>query len=177
MIQLALASLRRFAREENGTSSIEFLFVFPIIFTTFVATFESGYFTMRYVMLDRALDLSVRELRLGMINAPIRDNIKTSICNKPQLIADCMNALTIELTQINTNTWIFPTGPVLCRDRGAAPPPLAEPLLGVQNQIMLIRACLAAEPMFPGAIIAANMNRNSVGDYFVTAVSAYVNEP
>jgi TadE-like protein len=177
MIQPILSSLKRFLREENGTSTIEFLFAFPIIFTTFVATFEAGFFTMRYVMLDRALDMTVRELRLGIIAAPAMAKIKKSICDKGQLIGDCENALTIELTQVDVNTWVFPTGTIECRDRGTPPKPVVEPNLGTENQMMLIRACLAGNPMFPSAIVAASMTVSSVGDYYVTAVSAFVNEP
>jgi hypothetical protein len=177
MIRSIVASLQRFAREEDGTSTIEFLFVFPIIFTTFIATFESGFYTLRFVMLDRALDMTVRELRLGIIAAPAMANIKQSICSKGQLIGDCVNALTLDLTPIDTATWVFPTGTTECRDRGQPPKPVVEPNLGVENQIMLIRVCLAGNPMFPTAIVAANMVQSSVGDYFVTAVSAFVNEP
>jgi hypothetical protein len=177
MMQSALASLKRFTQEEDGTSTIEFLFVFPIIFTTFLATFESGFYTLRFVMLDRALDMTVRELRLGIIAAPAMAKIKQSICAKGQLIGDCENALTLELTPVDTATWVFPTGTVECRDRGLPPKPVVEPNLGVENQVMLIRVCLAGNPMFPTAPIAANMVQSSVGDYFITAVSAFVNEP
>jgi hypothetical protein len=177
MIRSILASLKRFRREEDGTSTIEFLFVFPIIFTTFIATFESGYYTLRFVMLDRALDMTVRELRLGIIAAPAMANIKQSICAKGQLIGDCQNALTIELTSVDTTTWVFPTGAIECRDRGVPPNPVVEPNLGVENEVMLIRACLAGNPMFPTAAFASSMVRSSVGDYFITAVSAFVNEP
>jgi hypothetical protein len=177
MIQHVLSSLMRFAREEDGTSTIEFLFVFPVIFTTFIATFESGFYTLRFVMLDRALDMTVRELRLGIIAAPAMANIKQSICSKGQLFGDCENALTLDLTPINTSTWVFPTGSTECRDRGVAPKPVVEPNLGIENQIMLIRVCIASNPLFPTAAVAANMVQSSVGDYFITAVSAFVNEP
>lgn len=177
MTSLALASFKRFARQEDGTSTIEFLLIFPIIFTTFIATFEAGFFTMRYVMLDRGLDMTVREMRLGLIAAPAMARIKQSICAKGQLIGNCEAALNIQLTSVNTTTWAFPTGRIECRDFGQAPNPVVEPNLGVENEVMLIRACLVGRPMFPTAVMAANMARSSVGDYFVTATSAFVNEP
>jgi hypothetical protein len=177
MSRLILASLNRFAREEDGTSTIEFLFVFPIIFTTFIAAFESGFYTLRFVMLDRGLDMTVRELRLGIIAAPAMAKIKQSICSKGQLFGDCENALTLDLTPVDTASWVFPSGSTECRDRGLPPKPVVEPNLGVENQIMLIRVCVASNPLFPTAAVAANMVQSSVGDYFVTAVSAFVNEP
>jgi hypothetical protein len=122
--------------------------------------------------------MTVRELRLGMIGGSgLRDKIKASICNKGQLLGDCENSLSLDMFQINTVSWVFPTGPITCRDRGNPPPAVVEPTLGVSNEVMLIRACIATNPMFPSAIMAANMTRSSVGDYFITAVSAYVNEP
>jgi hypothetical protein len=177
MMQSVIASLKRFVRQEDGTSTIEFLFVFPVIFTTFLATFESGFFTMRYVMLDRGLDMTVRELRLGLIAAPALSRIKQSICAKGQLISNCEAAISVELRPVNTTTWIFPTGRIECVDLGRPPNPVVEPTLGIENEVMLIRACLAGRPMFPSAVLAANMVRSSVGDYFVTATSAFVNEP
>lgn len=177
MMQSVISNLKRFARQEDGTSTIEFLFVFPVIFTTFLATFEAGFFTMRYVMLDRGLDMTVRELRLGLISTPALARIKQSICDKGQLIGNCEAALNIELRSVNTVTWAFPTGPIECVDLGRPPNPVVEPSLGVENEVMLIRACLAGKPMFPSAVMAANMVRSSVGDYFVTATSAFVNEP
>ncbi len=171
------ASLKRFARQENGTSTVEFVLVFPVIFTTFIATFEAGFFTMRYVMLDRGLDMTVRELRLGLIATPALARIKQSICAKGQLIGNCEAAINVELTAVNTVTWALPTTRVECRDFGQTPTPVVEPNLGVENEVMLIRACLAGKPMFPLAMMAASMTRSSVGDYFVTATSAFVNEP
>lgn len=177
MMQSVITNLKRFARQEDGTSTIEFLFVFPVIFTTFLATFEAGFFTMRYVMLDRGLDMTVRELRLGLIATPALARIKQSICDKGQLIGNCEAALNIELRSVDTVTWNFPTGRIECVDLGRPPNPVVEPSLGVENEVMLIRACLAGKPMFPSAVMAANMVRSSVGDYFVTATSAFVNEP
>lgn len=177
MIRSIRTKLIQFARDEAGTSTIEFLLVFPIIFTTFIASFESGFFMMRYVMLDRGLDMTVRELRLGVIATPALANIKKSICDKGQLISDCEASIRLELTSVDTTTWIFPTGQIQCLDKGQPPEPVVEPSLGIENEVMLIRACLSAQPMFPTAIVAASMNRSSVGDYFVSATSAFVNEP
>jgi hypothetical protein len=168
--------LTSFLRDETGTSSIEFMLVFPVIMITFIAAFESGYFMMRYIMLDRALDMTVRELRLGVIGAPAMQNIKQSICDKGILMSDCLNALKLELTPVNTGSWLLPTGSIACVDRGKPPAPVIEPSLGGENEVMLIRACIAGRPMFPGAI-GAGMRKGSNGDYFITAVSAFVNEP
>ena len=41
MIKAFRSNLHRFSREESGTSTIEFVLVFPMIFTIFIATFES----------------------------------------------------------------------------------------------------------------------------------------
>jgi hypothetical protein len=42
---------------------------------------------------------------------------------------------------------------------------------------MLIRACLTADALFPTTGIAAQMEQDSQGGYFITASSAFVNEP
>ena len=57
--------LHRFLKDDRGTATIEFLFVFPVIFLIFTASFESSMYMARSIMLDRSVDLVVRQLRLG----------------------------------------------------------------------------------------------------------------
>jgi Flp pilus assembly protein TadG len=169
--------LGRHARSEQGTATIEFVLTAPMVIFTFLAAFESGIYMVRYVMLDRALDMTIRDLRLGVIETPALQTLKTSICDRAELVSNCTSSLRLEMFSVNTSTWTFPTDDFECVDRGGTINPALEPNLGVENEVMLIRACLTADALFPTTGIAAQMEQDSQGGYFITASSAFVNEP
>ncbi len=177
MIRKWLRSRRAALRADEGTATIEFVLTAPMVIFTFLAAFESGIYMVRYVMLDRALDMTVRELRLGMIPTPALDTLKESICDRTSLVSNCAAALRLEMFSVDTNTWAMPTGDVECIDRGGEISPALEPNLGVENEVMLIRACLTADAFFPTTGIATQMQQDSQGGYFIVAASAFVNEP
>ena len=60
-----MTAIRRFLKDESGTASIEFLFVFPIVFMVFTASVESSMYMARYVMLDRGVDLNRNDFNAG----------------------------------------------------------------------------------------------------------------
>ena len=59
-----LSHISRFARREDANATVEFVIVFPIVIMLFIAAFETSMLLTRQVMLERALDQSVRHLRL-----------------------------------------------------------------------------------------------------------------
>jgi Flp pilus assembly protein TadG len=176
MIRRILSRLTRGAKREEGTATVEFVLTLPAVLFVFLAAFESGVYMVRYILLDRALDMTVRELRLGMIQTPALDKLKTSICDNTGLVADCKNNLQLEMFSVDTKTWAFPKGPISCRDRAEAIKPDTLKV-GVENEMMLIRACLTSNAIFPTTSIAAKMEKDSQGGYYVTAVSGFANEP
>ena len=54
-----------FRRNEDGSSSIEFVIVFPVIMWFVLTIFEMGLIATRMVMLEHGLDMAAREIRLG----------------------------------------------------------------------------------------------------------------
>jgi hypothetical protein len=177
MIRRWLSPFRRTAVREDGTATVEFVLSAPVVIFTFLAAFESGLHMVRYVMLDRALDITVRELRLGMIPTPALGILKQHVCAQAKLVSGCESSIKLELVPVDTNTWVFPQGRVDCVDRGGPIEPVVEPNLGVENQVMLIRACLTADALFPTTGIAAQMEQDSQGGYYIAAWSGFVNEP
>ncbi len=163
-------------RSEQGTATVEFVLTAPAVIFTFIAALESGIFMVRYILLDRALDMTVRELRLGLIETPALADLKSSICDNTGLVSDCRNNLQIEMFSVNTATWVLPQRGANCRDR-AEQINIDEPNLGVENEVMMIRACLTADALFPTTSIAARMNLDSQNGYYISSTSAFVNEP
>jgi hypothetical protein len=177
MKRLALSRLRDFRRNEDGVAAVEFTLVFPIVLFMFVWAVELGLLMTKQVMLEHALDVTMRNLRLGALPDPTTDTLKREICNRARIIGECEDTITIELNPINTTNWQMPNTSVACVNRDEEIVPVVSFNLGVQNEIMLVRACVIVEPLFPGTGIGAMLQKDASGGYGMAAVSAFVNEP
>ncbi len=177
---------RSFLRAEEGTATIEFVFVIPIVMTIFMASLESSFYMVRHVMLERSVDQVVRDLRLGLIPNLTHKKLKTAICERSAYIssvANCVDSMKIWLQSVDTATFAMIAPPKNCVDRSEPIDPLYEPPanefeVGSDNEIMLMRICLKEEPMFPTTIVGAGLIRDEAdGSYGLVATSVFVNEP
>ncbi|WP_127902394.1 TadE/TadG family type IV pilus assembly protein [Solirhodobacter olei] len=176
-----LSSLRRLgraARREDGTATVEFVILFPIFIAIMFQAFEVGWITVRQTMLDHALDLAVRELRLGHFTNPTNDTLRTYICNHTAgVIADCNNSMLIELTPVDTSTWALPPPNATCINRDAKLQPVTTVQQGSGDQLMIVRACAIINLMFPLVGVGPHLTVDSKGGMAIAASSAFVNEP
>lgn len=171
-----MRAVRRFRREE-GSATIEFVILFPAIMTLFLSAFEVGIYLTRAVLLDRAVDLNVRALRLGALNPATPDELRRRICNDTLIFADCPNAIAIELVSISTSAWNFPANSMTCIDRTTHIRPKTEFNLGKENEIMIIRACAVFDPFFGTTPLVMDLPLDKSGGYVIAAASTFVNEP
>ena len=185
MIRLA-SSLRRFLRDEGGSPTIEFVLTFPFVISVFCLGVESSFYMIKSVSLERSLDLVIRDLRLGTLGSISHSQLKHEICSRAAVLgstAACELGMKIELQPINTVGFAMPTTPTACVDRTQKIDPAIQPspseyALGDGNQIMLMRVCLQADPMFKTTVFGARMNRTGPdGGYSLIATSTFVNEP
>ena len=167
----------RFARDERGSATIEFVILFPAIMTLFFSAIEVGIYLTRAVMLDRALDLNVRALRLGALDPATHDELKERVCEDALIFKDCPNAVIIELTPISRASWNLPAGNATCVDRDEEIDPVISFNLGSENEIMLVRACAVLNPFFGSTSLVMDMPLDSSGGVVITAASTFVNEP
>lgn len=171
------ARLWRGAREEDGSITIPFVIMFPIFFLIVISSIEMGILTVRHVMLERGLDMSVRGLRLGTWVNPTHADLKRSICRNAGIIPDCMNSLLVELRPVNKNTWQPLNGNATCIDRSAPVQPVTIFNPGVSDEMMLIRACIKVSPMAPLTGLGMQLNKDAFGQYALVSATAFVNEP
>ncbi len=146
---------------------------------TFLAAFESGVYMVRYIMLDRALDMTVRDLRLGVIESPALDTLKTIDLRQGD-DGDGLRGIRSgsRCSRSTPAPGTSRQSRVDCVDRGGViEPAVDEPNLGVENEVMLIRACATVDAIFPTTGLAARLDLDSQGGYYVSAASAFVNEP
>lgn len=170
-------SLRAFGRGEDGIATVEFAVLFPVIITMFLWAVDLGLMMTKAVLLEHSLDLAIRDLRLGNIPNPTSDVLKDMICDRVTMISGCRGTIMLDLEPVETTNWTLPPRNVKCKDRDHEIQPVVSFTIGQQNQIMLVRACVIVEPLFPVVGIGAMMPKDQGGGFGLAALSAFVNEP
>lgn len=180
---------RSFRKTEDGNATIEFVILFPAFIFLFLTGFEAGYYMVRNVMLERAVDVVVRDVRLGNSinpngngNVPGHAAIKKRICDEAQIIPDCMRSIKVAMRPVPNQPGAVPAavgGPIQCRDKSAPPGANQDAMydVGLQNELMIIRVCALSKPLFPTTGIGVGMKVDTKGNYAIVAATAFVNEP
>ena len=174
-----LSKARRFRGKEEGNATIEFVVLFPAFIFLFLTGFEAGYYMVRNVMLERAIDVAVRDVRLGGL-VPKYDDLKESICANAGIIPDCENNLMVEMDPVLPepgNVATVASGPIRCVDKNGVFDDEGSYSIGSQNQAMLIRVCALSQPLFPTTGIGVGMRVDDEGNYAIVATASFVNEP
>jgi len=169
--------LRRLWRREDGTATIEFVIVTPMVIMIFMASIEAGFYMIRHVMLERGVDMVMREFRLGRLGTVDQDELRDLICDATPIMNDCQSILKVALEPVDTATWTMPVQPATCVDRGAVIENDPIFLPGASNQIMVIRVCAIQDPIFPSTGVGLELRADSEGGYQLIAATVFVNEP
>lgn len=171
--------IERFRASEAGNATIEFVIIFPVFITLFLATFESGFMMTRNVMLERAVDLSIRDLRLGQASATSFQGFKDTICDNSFLIKNCDEVIQVELRPVDTGTWAALPSTSQCRDVSSSIDPIDTTTfeVGANNELMLVRVCALFDPFFPTTALGLELNQDGHGNFAMVVTGAFVNEP
>ena len=172
-----LSMLRRFLRDEDGNATIDFAFWFSLLFVILVAGVEMAHLNMRHAMLERAVDLSVRDLRLGTGEPPDYDTLRTLICARAAVAATCDENLRLELRVTEARAFAPLEDVAECRNAEEEPHPVRAFEHGRQNELMLLRACLKFRPVLPTTSLGAALDKDLQGYGQVIVTSAFVQEP
>lgn len=169
--------LRRFARSERGSSTIEFAITVPAMLFMLVSAVDMGFVSLRYGMLESAVDQVVREIRLGTGSAPQHDEIKAKICARAGFIEDCDTSLRLEMIQVDPRAWVEPTAEADCTDKSEEVSPVRNFVNGLDNQLMIMRVCAKVNPVFANWGLGANMVKDAAGQFALVSSTAFVQEP
>ena len=174
-----LRRLRAASLAEAGTATLEFLVIMPAFFFFIANSGEAMTILARGALLDRTLDVTMRDLRLGNLEGVTFDEFREAFCENSIGIPDCMKAVAIELRPLNKANVDSMSKSIQCRNRGEKIEPALSPVqAGNANQVMLVRVCASYEPMFPKYIgIGAALPKDENGDYRMVSLSSYVREP
>ena len=175
MIRRFLKTITRRGQDEAGGASIEFVLLFPVFFTLFVSAFEVAMMNVRAVMLERATDIAVRDIRLSSGNNIEYDDVIDVICAQALVIGDCASVVKIEMIPVDQTAWATLDGDIDCVQREENIEPIIRFENGQENELMLMRVCAIMDPFFPTVGVGRSMPKDASGGYIVSTSSAFVN--
>jgi len=180
--------LRAYRKREDGSATVEFVILFPLIISIFLMGFETGFYMVRNVMLERAVDISVREIRLGNGRVPDFDLLKAQLCETAMILPDCEDpsspskAIHISMQEIDIAPGSIAAieGPARCTNRFSDQPQYTSDdyEVGDTNKMMIVQVCAAVSPLFPTTGIGLGMQNDQLGGAMaLVATTAFVTEP
>lgn len=176
MIRYLKRAAARFCRKEDGALAIEMVILLPAFGFILAGTVEMGLMNMRHAMLERGLDMTVREVRLSTGFTPDYASIKTSICDY-SMFNDCEDNLRLEMKVVDPRNYVGIEGTVDCHNAIETARPRRAFESGEANEMMLLRACLTFKPLFPTTALGAMLPKDGNGYVPLVATSAFVQEP
>lgn len=165
-------------RSEDGSATIEFVVMFPLVMFVFFTSFEAGYAMVRSALLGRALDQSLHDLQLGTLNPATADAVRLDLCTRLAVVA-CDSEMVVEMTVLNA-------------DR-SNPPPLGSPCQNQEvtirtatradwvgasspSELVVVRACQRANALFPTAVAGLTPAfADAEGHYRLVATGVFLN--
>lgn len=178
MTRFFLTPLRRFCKDESGaTMIVPFALWAPLFIAVIIAGMEMGALSIRHTQLERGLDATVRDVRLGTGQNLTHEQIKTMICENAPVLTDCESMLRLEMIPLSLRNWQDP--PVLadCVDNAEEVRPLRQFEPGDPNELMFLRACYKYKPIVPTGRLASAMPKDANGYAALVSFSAFVQEP
>ena len=177
-----LACLRRLAASQDGHATIEFVITFPALIFILLSGIELAMVSLNHSTLERAVDMTVRDIRLGTGTMPEdadvnHENIKNTICDRAAFIPDCRENLRLEMVRMDPRNWTGLSNDVDCTDKSEDSLPVRNFRNGAENELMILRACVKFDPIFPTSGLGKQLAKDGAGQAALIATSAFVQEP
>jgi len=169
--------LKRFIRDEEASATVEFVILVPMVMWVVFSVIEAGWLSTQQTMLNRGLNLAVRDLRLGKDAGKTPLEIRQDVCDYAGILRNCMSNLTLQLVRIENPIGGL-TAPCANRNASVDPTVTFNPGSHVDQDIMVARVCYVVDPLIPGAGFGAALPRDALtGGYHMVSYSAFANEP
>ena len=170
--------LQRFRRSEQGHATIEFAITFPAMLFLLLSGIELGMITLQHSMLERAMDMTVRDIRLSTGTAPQHDEIKDLLCERAGFIDACGENMRLQMVRVDPRDWTPLAETATCTDKSEEVNPTVEFKNDAQeNDLMILRACAKIDPVFPTTGLGKNVVKDGAGQFALVSISAFVQEP
>lgn len=169
---------QRHTQDDSGaTSTVEFCILLPVFIFILMGGYEIGYYTVSSTMLDRGLDLTVRDVRLGIMDEVDLDTMKSSVCTYATYVRNCSDNIKIALEPVDASDFDTPSTYAECIDRSADVDASTTFTDGSENELMLVRVCVNVDPIFPTTWLGGLLESYEGSGYAMVSTSAFVNEP
>ncbi|MGB7317738.1 MAG: TadE family protein [Planktotalea sp.] len=176
-----LNRLLRFRNAERGNVTIEFALVFPVFILILTSSIEMGVITIRQTLLERGLDIAMREVRIGTGAQYSHDEIRDMICNGAVIFDDCQANLRLEMIPNDPRSYTLLPDAVDCAQQASGALDVINPVrhfeMGSSNELVMVRACMLYDPVFPTSELALERTKDHNGKSALVAVSAFTQEP
>ena len=174
---------RLFRRKEDGGPTIEFVLVFMPFMVVTISGFEMGLMMTRHVMMERGLDLAIRDVRLSTGDQIDEDDLKILVCNYAGILQDCTNKVYLEMVNIDLRDSAG-VGPSTI-DTVPSCTDVLQPFEtartftnGTSNEMMVLRSCGLWTPMLPEFGLGFFLSRLRDDRFYpLISTSAFVMEP
>lgn len=176
MIRSPLSAIRRFIANEDGNGVVPYALWLPAFVAIIVSAVEIGTVTVRHTQLDRALDQTVREVKIGA-GSYTHDALKTAICNKTTVLPNCAAMLQLEMIPLNMRSYTAPADKADCVDVAQEATPQRNFRNGTGGQLMILRACYKFRPATAVSTFNASLPKDAEGYTAIVSTSAFVYEP
>jgi len=173
--------IRHFRSAERGNVTVEFALVFPVFIMILTSSVEMGMITVRQTLLERGLDIAMREVRVGTGTNFTHDQVRGMICDGAVVFKDCEANLRLEMIPNDPRNYTPLPNQVDCVQHAAGGSDALNPVrnftAGQSNELMIVRACMLYEPVFPTSQLALERTTDANGKSALVAVSAFTQEP
>lgn len=172
-----LKRFQRFLRRGDGSATVEFVLMFPLVMAMLMMGAEAGWISVQRVALDRAVDLSVRDVRLGNLpNNTSHSDFRSHVCNRAMLLSNCEERLLVEMRRISNSDWQFPESQSECIDLAEDIAPVTAFSVGAGSSVMYLRACYLVRPLFPTSGMGLRLPLDSSDMFALRTTTGFVNE-
>lgn len=168
--------LCRFRRDEDGTMVVPFALWMTIFLSLIVSTIELGTMTVRQTVMERAVDTTMRDLKIGKLPGDLV-TLKDAICDDAAILPSCRQNLYLEMIRLDMAEWQEPSDQASCVDTGTVAMPHRSFQQGPAHEVMLVRACFKYKPITPLGGFNASLPKDANGYTALVSSSAFVNEP
>ncbi|WP_417720314.1 TadE/TadG family type IV pilus assembly protein [Salipiger sp.] len=177
MTRFIKTALRRFRDSEEGSMVVPFALWTPLFVGLVLSTIELGTLTLRHTVLERALDQTVRSVKLDTGRAYSHEVLKSKICDRAAVLPDCVSKIHLEMIQLDMRAWTEPPHTADCVDTAAEVTPQRTFTYGAGHEMMLLRACYKYRPISPSGYLSSSLPTDDQGYTALVSTTAFVTEP
>lgn len=177
MTRFITSALRRFRDDEAGSMVVPFALWTPIFVGIVLSTIEMGTVTLRHTVLERALDQTVRSVKLSTGRAYSQATLKAKICAQAAALPNCDEGLFVEMVNLDMRDWQTPPQTAECVNTSVQVTPEDAFTHGSEHEMMMLRACYKYKPISPAGYLSSSLAKDENGYTALVSVAVFVSEP